>query len=106
MPCMSGGPSISEEGYLSRMLCQACRHLTVEQMQEIKVVGERENLYVWHAKHLLRDYLDSKNNTERERHYNEMKRIGYELVMKNGRIIMEFMAHETLDGQQNDDKMD
>lgn len=64
MPCYD--PELlkfPEKKYLSNMLCNACKNLSIEQMRIIIGDTYRDNLWIWYQKHLITDFLESiKNN--------------------------------------------
>jgi len=109
MPCKFDPPSVTENEWLEHMLCQACRHLTKEQMMSIKGLDIYYGLLDWYINHLMFDasYYHPKsehnahtahnkppsmiviseqerilyNERQLQRCYHEAKRLGLKLII-------------------------
>lgn len=79
---------------MPKFLCAACRHLSAEQLQEIKPCNDIVNLRSWYVDHLISDF---RSNTDAERDFalQEAKRIGFDFIVdeKNTIEIVDKLFH-------------
>ena len=99
MPCIVDISPNEEINHYQVLLCQACKHLSPEQIDNLKNPGS--GIYtglMWYAQHLMNDYshrcfnknvLDFDNETneeEKKQILRELNRIGYDLLVNSNSI--------------------
>ena len=82
MPCTTGISSSDEAQHFEQLLCQACRFLTVAQIESLKNPGSGicDGLK-WYSNHLWLDNIHYNEDDEEKlaRDIRELKRIGFEI---------------------------
>ena len=86
MPCIVDITEGEMANHWEALLCQACKHLTREQIDSLKNPGSGilDGLD-WYTQHLMCDYTHSKSTkAEKKAAYAELDRLGY-YIEDNGR---------------------
>jgi hypothetical protein len=91
MPCYTKPSSISEQQYVTIMLCRACKFLTKEQMQSINNIDCYIGLYQWYLSHLLEDVNNNEDNqNEQLAAIKEAQRLGAEIKKKDNCWVLKY----------------
>lgn len=104
MPCITGITAADEIHHYENILCQACKLLSLEQIDSLRNPGS--GIYDgldWYRSHLFSDYCYNEDETEKQTALKELNRLGF-TVNKTGKgsyELLRFLA--TINDQQSEE---
>lgn len=92
MPCITGITSSDEARHYETLLCHACKHLTVDQIKNLKNNGAGIFDGIdWYSAHLWEDYYECKRT--------EPSAFGDKACLKKGLDALHHMTREEYDNR-------
>jgi hypothetical protein len=87
MPCYTQPPSMSENEWKERMLCESLSMLSVEQIESMRNHDGYISTYQWYAEHIYGDFKEAweaQDKTSMKRYEDEIGRLGGKIIWRDG----------------------